>query len=160
MWAEEVCMNFDSVLLEHMMEPKNYGELESHNSEGIGKNPENGEKVIVFLDVKGSDPTIEDISFQAIGCMTTVTAGSIITSEAKGLTFKKAQDLIAATLGILDDVPPEEVACSEMVVLALKAAMDTYMERRKDFEFPVISYKIENSCYPQNNTPVEDLKDD
>jgi nitrogen fixation NifU-like protein len=153
-------MNFDSVLLEHMMEPKNYGELLSHNSEGIGKNPQNGEKVIVFLDVKGSEPKIEDISFQAIGCMTTVTAGSIITSEAKGLTFKRAQDLIATTLGILDNVPPEEAACSEMVALALKAAMDTYMERRKDCTFPVISYKIQNSCYSDNNIYSEVLGDD
>ena len=153
-------MNFDAVLLEHMMEPKNYGELDFHNSEGIGKNPDNGEKVIVFLNVKGSEPHIEDISFQAIGCMTTVTAGSIITSEAKGLTFERAQDLIAATLGILDNVPPEEAACSEMVALALKAAMDTYMQRRKDGAFPVISYKIENSCYPQKDDLLKEVDND
>jgi len=137
----------DSNLLEHMMQPKNYGVIENSDSEGIGKNPHNGEKVIIFLKVKNeNEPIIEDIKFQAIGCMTTVIAGSIITSEAVGLTFERGDALVGATLGMLDSIPPEEAACSEMVALALKAAMDTYMERQKDSDFPMITYKILNNC--------------
>ena len=41
----------DNMLIEHMMNPRNYGVLEDSNSEGIGKNPHNGEKVIIFLKV-------------------------------------------------------------------------------------------------------------
>lgn len=141
----------DTVLLEHMMNPKNYGVLEHSNAEGIGKNPHNGEKVIVFLSVSNRNNifVIEDIRFQAIGCMTTVLAGSIITNEARGLDFDRAEALVSTTLGMLDSIPPEDAACSEMVALALQAAMDTYKERQKDSDFPMITYKISQNCTPQ-----------
>ncbi|MDD5548777.1 MAG: iron-sulfur cluster assembly scaffold protein, partial [Sulfurovaceae bacterium] len=125
-----------------------YGVLEDSNSEGIGKNPHNGEKVIIFLKVK--DEIIEDISFQAIGCMTTVLAGSLITTEAKDSSLDRAEKLVGATLGMLDNIPPEEAACSEMVALALQASIDTYKARQKDKDFPMITYKIEQTCVPQN----------
>jgi nitrogen fixation NifU-like protein len=151
-------MEVDAQLIEHMMNPQNYGTLEGANAQGIGKNPDNGEKVIIHLRVgkHKDEPFIEDIRFQAIGCTTTVVAGSIITSEAKGVSFEKAEDIVAYTLGMLDRVPPEEAACSEMVAIALKAAMDTYFERQKDPEFPLLSYKIQTSCEPTQGAEGEE----
>ena len=144
-------MNADEHLIEHMMNPQNYGNLPDNNAMGMGKNPNNGEKVAIYLKVieKEEAPFIEDINFQAIGCTTTIVAGSIITSEAKGITFRRAEELISITIGMLDNVPPEDAACTEMVALALKAAIDTYAERQKDPEFPVISYHINTDCTPK-----------
>jgi len=146
----------DSNLLEHMMEPKNYGVIEDSDAQGIGKNPSNGEKVIIFLKVTNeNEPIIADIKFQAIGCMTTVVTGSIITSEAMGLTLKRAEDLVGATLGLFDNIPPEEAACSEMVALALQASIDTYRHKQEDSEFPMVTYKISNSCTPKQEATDE-----
>jgi len=148
-------MNADAQLMEHMMNPQNYGKIEDSNAVGMGKNPQNGEKVAIYLQVKeGDDPVIEDIKFQAIGCTTTIVAGSIITSEAKGVTFNRAEELISVTLGMLDNVPPEDAACTEMVALALRASMDTYRARQKESDFPMISYHIETDC-----TPKEEAED-
>jgi|AAUQ01.1.fsa_nt_gi nitrogen fixation NifU-like protein len=145
------------LLMEHLMEPKNYGKLEDSNAIGIGKNPQNGEKVVIYLKVvEESEPTIEDISFQAIGCTTTIVAGSIITTEAKGLTFSRAEELISTTLGMLDGVSEEDAACTEMVALALKAGIDTYLERQKDRDFPIISYRINTDCTPKEESSGED----
>ena len=144
-------MTVDAQLIEHMMEPKNYGTLEDANSEGIGKNPENGEKVAIYLKVLQEDgeDVIDDIRFQAIGCSTTIVAGSMITEEAKGLSFTGAVNLIAATMNILDKVPPEDAACSEMVALALRASIETYIKRKQDSNFPAITYQISNNCAPK-----------
>ncbi len=143
-------MNADAQLMEHMMNPKNYGEMKNSDAIGMGKNPQNGEKVAIYIKIKkGDEPIIEDISFQAIGCTTTIVAGSIITSEAKGVTFKRAGELISVTLGMLDNIPPEDAACSEMVALALQASIDTYKEREKDSDFPMISYIIKTDCTPK-----------
>ena len=144
-------MNVDAQLIEHMMEPKNYGSMSDADSEGIGKNPENGEKVAIYLrvDRENGEPTIEDICFQAIGCTTTVVAGSMITEEAKGLSFERAGELIDMTMKMLDNVPPEDAACSEMVVLALRAAMDTYTKRIDDRDYPAVTYQITNTCTPK-----------
>ncbi|HIO95207.1 MAG TPA: iron-sulfur cluster assembly scaffold protein [Campylobacterales bacterium] len=143
-------MNADAQLIEHMMNPKNYGDMPENDATGIGKNPQNGEKVAIYLKVeKQTDPLITDISFQAIGCTTTIVAGSIITTEAKGIHFSRAEELVSTTLGMLDNLPPEDAACSEMVALALKASIDTYAERQKDANFPMISYIIKTDCTPK-----------
>jgi nitrogen fixation NifU-like protein len=138
----------DQEIIDHMANPKNYGSMEQPDAIGIGENPENGEKVIIYLRVNEEEgnPRIEDIKFQAIGCMTTVVAGSIITGEAKGIDFETGKELIAVTLGMLDGVPAEKAACSEMVAVSLQAAMDTYRAKKEDPEYGTISYKIENSC--------------
>jgi len=51
---------------------------------------------------------------------------------------------------MLDSLPSEDAACTEMVALALKASLDTYREREKEPDFPMISYKIKTDCTPKN----------
>ena len=156
-------MSMDAQLIEHMMSPKNYGTLEGADAQGIGKNPENGEKVAIYIRV-GKDVEelyVDDIRFQAIGCTTTVVAGSMLTQEAKGLNLKGVQNLVEATMKLLDRLPPEDAACSEMVALAIKAAVDTYEKRKTDPEYPVVTYKIVNSCVPkEDNTEAINNKEE
>ncbi len=145
-------MTMDAQLIEHMMNPKNYGTLEAADVEGIGKNPDNGEKVAIYIRVgKDEDELyIDDIRFQAIGCTTTVVAGSMLTEEAKGLNFNGVYNLVDATMNLLDKLPSEDAACSEMVALAIKAAVDTYEERKKNPDYPPITYMVTKSCVPKD----------
>lgn len=147
-------MAIDVALIEHMMNPNNYGALEDADTEGMGKNPENGEKVAIYMHI-GTDeevPYVKKVQFQAIGCSTTVIAGSILTDQAQGLHFKGIYDLVEATLAFLDKMPAEEAACSEMVALAIKAAVDTYKKRQNDPTYPMLTYVISNTCTPQEET--------
>ena len=43
-----------------------------------------------------------------------------------------------------------------MVALALQASIDTYKERQKDKDFPMITYKIAQTCVPQNDGVVNE----
>jgi len=123
----------------------------------MGKNPQNGEKVAIYLKVEHQDdPLITDISFQAIGCTTTIVAGSIVTSEARYIHFTRAEELVSSTLGLIETQSPEDAACTEMVALALKAALDTYTEKQKDPDFPMISYHITTDCTPQEEQKPEE----
>ena len=151
-------IDVDSELIGHMSNPNNYGRIENASSIGIGENPENGEKVIIYINVEDKDGKsfISDIKFEAIACMTTVVAGSIITQEAKEITFDTAEELIAVTLGMLEHVPPEQAACSEMVAVALKAAMDGYNLSKESGKKDTLIYKIEQSCSPDLEYKGED----
>ena len=153
-------MSMDAQLIEHMMNPKNYGTMEYADTQGIGKNPENGEKVAVYMRVGKNevDPYVSDIKFQAIGCTTTVVAGSMLTEEAKGLNLNGVKNLVEATMALLDTLPPEDAACSEMVALALKAAVDTYEKRVTEPDYPAITYRVVNSCVvkDEDNTMKEE----
>lgn len=154
-------MTMDEMVVEHMMNPKNYGTLATANSEGMGKNPLNGEKVVIYIHVKEDEqkPYIEDIAFQAIGCTTTIVAGSMLTEEAKGLTLDGARNLVEATMQLLEKLPPEDAACSEMVALAIKAAVDTYEKRKVEVDYPMITYQIVNDCTPKEEETNENPTD-
>jgi nitrogen fixation NifU-like protein len=106
---------------------------------------------VIYLQVeeKNEGPVIEDIRFQAIGCTTTVVAGSMLTEEAKGLSFARTEELVSMTMQLLEHVPPEDAACTEMVALSLKAAMDTWQKRKEEADYPAITYRIEKSCTPK-----------
>jgi len=144
-------VNIDEEIIRHMTSPNNYGRLEDADSIGIGENPQNGEKVIIYINVSkdGNDFIISEIAFEAIACMTTVVAGSIITQEAKDITFERAEELIAVTLGMLDGVDPSQAACSEMVAVALKATIDGYTLSQEKGKKQTLIYKIEQSCSPK-----------
>jgi len=155
-------MSMDAQLIEHMMNPKNYGSLDGADTEGIGKNPDNGEKVAIYMKV-GKDeasPYVDEIRFQAIGCTTTVVAGSMLTEEAKGLNFNGVRNLVDATMNLLDKLPPEDAACSEMVALAIRAAVDTYEAREKEADYPVITYQIANSCEPKDEAQQKEAQNE
>ena len=154
-------MTMDAQLIEHMMNPKNYGSLPGANAEGMGKNPENGEKVAIYLRVETDEeePYIGDIKFQAIGCTTTVVAGSMLTEEAKGLNLNGAYNLVDATMKLLEKIPAEDAACSEMVALAIKAAVDTYVKRQDDPDYPPITYQVANSCVPKEENDANKVEE-
>jgi len=136
-----------SEILNHMMEPRNYGTMDSCDADGIGKNPENSEKVAIYLKVK--DNKILDIKFQAIGCSTTIVAGSIFTDSVKGQLIEDADELADKILNMLDGMNSEEAACSEMVALAYKASLETYMHRLEDLTYPTITKMISGTCQPK-----------
>jgi len=131
-------------ILEHMMEPKNYGVIENSDCEGLGENPQNGEKVALYAKIENN--RILDIKFQAIGCSSTIVAGSIFTDSVKNELIEEADILADKILDMLDDKPSEEAACSEMVVMAYKSMYQNYSDRLKDKNAPVVSKSISYSC--------------
>ncbi|MCF6200758.1 MAG: iron-sulfur cluster assembly scaffold protein [Hydrogenimonas sp.] len=130
--------------IDHMINPRNYGKLESPNAVGIGKNPQNGEMVIIYLKIDGN--MIENIRFQAKACMTTVIAGSIFTETIKGVTLEESKELTSLMLKKVEMMPPEEAACTELVAEAFFAALDHYEAKKTDPHAPVPTRMIANRC--------------
>ncbi len=130
--------------MDHMMNPRNYGKLERPDAMGIGKNPENGEMVILYLAFE--DHRIEKVAFQAKACMTTIIAGSVFTDTIKGTSLEEARELTDIMLNKLEGLPPEEAACSEMVAEAFLAALEHYESKKQDAQSPIPTHMITRAC--------------
>jgi len=100
--------------------------------------------VIVYLLI--SDGKIEDIRFQAKACMTTIIAGSIFTETIKGVTIEESIELANIMLDKLDQMPPEEAACSEMVAEAFLATLEHFEAKKSDPEALVPTHMISKAC--------------
>lgn len=114
--------------LDHMIHPRNYGSMEKYDAKGIGQNPYNNELVETYLKIKDKQ-TIEDIKFQAIGCMSTIVVGSIFTDMVKNETLDEAEDVADEFLKKVENAPKEDRACAEMVAKAFIAAKKNHQNK-------------------------------
>lgn len=131
--------------IDHMMNPRNYGSMENYSGKGIGKNPNNNELVELYLLVDEQE-LIEDIKFQAIGCMSTAVTGSIFTDIVKGESLVEAEDVADEFLKKLEFAPKEERACAEMVAKAFMAAQVNYSHRENGKDEESYMLHIAEDC--------------
>ncbi len=131
--------------IDHMMHPRNYGEMENYSGKGIGKNPHNNELVELYLLID-EDEKIKDIAFQAIGCMSTAVTGSIFTDIVKGEDLREADDVANEFLKKVETAPVEQRACAEMVVKAFMAAEVNYHHRKEGKEESDYTLLISEDC--------------
>ena len=76
MSQEQVTPEIKDEILEHMMNPRNYGEMDSPDCAGIGFDDKTDEFVAMYCKVDGE--RLSDIKFGTNGCMDTVITGSLL----------------------------------------------------------------------------------
>jgi nitrogen fixation NifU-like protein len=80
-------------ILEHYKRPKNFGELEPHDLEGLEHNPLCGDELGVHILVE--DERIADLRFHGHGCAISQASASIASEELKGMTLAEVGELSA-----------------------------------------------------------------
>ena len=135
--------------IDHMMNPRNYGTIKSYSGKGIGKNPNNNGLVEMYI-VLDDKEMIEDIKFQAIGCMSTAVTGSILTDIVKGESLVEADDVVNEFLKKIEFAPKEEQACAEMVAKSFMAAQVNFRHRSEGKDEESYTLLISEDCVVQD----------
>ncbi|MEX2181399.1 MAG: SUF system NifU family Fe-S cluster assembly protein [Gemmatimonadaceae bacterium] len=134
---------YQEVILDHNRRPRNYHPMPGATCSAEGKNPNCGDALTVWLKV--DDDTIEDISFQGVGCAISKASASLMTMAVKGKSrgeavrvFDKVHRLVTGEdpalatdkeLGALRALSgvskfPMRVKCASLSWHAMKAALD------------------------------------
>lgn len=79
---------YQSVILEHDRNPRNFRVLEGPHQEAEGYNPLCGDRVKVMVTV--ADGRIADVAFQGSGCAISKASASLMTEALKGRTVEEA----------------------------------------------------------------------
>jgi nitrogen fixation NifU-like protein len=85
---------YQSVILDHNRRPRNHREIEGADGRAEGKNPNCGDRVIVWLRLDGD--TVVDVSFKVPpgeGCAISRASASIMTTAVKGKSVAEAEAL-------------------------------------------------------------------
>jgi len=85
---------YQSVILEHDRNPRNFRVLEGPHQEAEGYNPLCGDRVRVMVTV--ADGRIADLAFQGSGCAISKASASLMTEALKGRTVEEAANLFEA----------------------------------------------------------------
>jgi len=82
---------YQSVILDHNKHPRNFGEIDEPSRVAHGYNPLCGDKLTVFVVIKGD--VIEDVRFVGSGCAISTASASLMTQSVKGRTVAQAERL-------------------------------------------------------------------
>jgi len=137
-------MELSEEIIEHMMNPKNYGKLDNPGGVGIGYDERSGEYVILYVGEDGE--TVREIAFATNGCQDTVVLGSVFTEMVKGAGMAEAKTLTAAMEAKVADAPEKQRACSELVLTAFRAALENRAHRAEGGAEELHKIAISSSC--------------
>ncbi len=148
---EDVVMpeGMDSEVLEHLMNPKNYGKLEDANGVGVALDEKTGEYVI-FYSLRSED-MIENTSYATNGCQDTVVIGSMFSDMIKKNDTAYAQGAIEKMHDKLGVMSKQQQVCADLVFTAFVASMINYEHvviEGKEEEMHVT--KMKDSCEGEN----------
>ncbi len=139
-----------ATFIDHMSNPRNYGKLDDFDGVGIGENSDNGERVIIYFKLDDAG-LIAEIAFHVQACSTTLLSGSMFTDTVKGVDIPEAKELTAIMLEKLDELPPEQAACSEIVAFAFLAALEQYESGETDPDAVIPVKQITKACKAEDD---------
>ncbi len=82
---------YQEVILDHSKHPRHFVEMAEASHRADGHNPLCGDRITVYLRVKGD--VIEDVSFQGAGCSISTASASMMADALRGRTVAEAKSL-------------------------------------------------------------------
>jgi len=122
-------VGYSKKVMEHFMNPRNVGIIESPSGHGKVGNPICGDLMEMFITVQ--DDIIVDIKFKTFGCGAAIATSSMVTEIAKGMHVDKAMKITRNDVAQeLDGLPPLKMHCSNLAADALHKAIKDYKGKK------------------------------
>ena len=131
-------------VLEHMMNPKNYGKMENADGIGMGVDQKTGEFAMVYIKV--DNEILSNITFGCNAWQDTVVAGSLFTEMVKGDRLENAISALKLMAEKILTAPKRQQACSNMVLTAFRAAIIHRDNKANGIDEEMFTIDMKESC--------------
>jgi len=160
--------DYSEKVMDHFLNPRNVGEVESPDAVGQVGNITCGDALRLTLRVD-NDERIQEAKFQSFGCGSAIASSSALTELILGKTLDEAASISNKEIAdYLDGLPDEKMHCSVMGMEALEAAIANYRGLRNDDEktdageiickcFGVTDTRIERVVRENNLSSIEEV---
>lgn len=116
-------------VMDHFMNPRNVGEIESADGVGTVGNPACGDIMKMFLKIEND--IIVDAKFKTFGCGAAIATSSMATELIKGKPIADAIKITNAQVtSALGGLPKVKRHCSVLAEQALQSALDDYYQKK------------------------------
>ena len=120
---------YNQKVLDAFANPKNVGEIENPDGEGMVGNATCGD--IMKITLKIENDVIVDAKFQTFGCAAAIATSSTATQMVIGMTVDEALKLTnARVVEDLEGLPPQKIHCSVLAEEAIKKAIEDYRSKQ------------------------------
>ncbi len=127
---EELFGGYNAIILDHLRNPRNMGEMENPDGIGEARNPACGDTMRLYIKVEMNH--VVDAKFLTFGCGAAIASSSVTTEIIKGKTIEEvlkiSDSAIAEAMGGL---PATKVHCSFLAEQAIRSAVLDYRKKRE-----------------------------
>jgi nitrogen fixation NifU-like protein len=131
-------------VLEHLMNPKNYGKLDEPDGVGIALDEKTKEYVIFYILL--NDNIIKDVKFATNGCQDTVVIGSMFTQMIIKNDVEYANTAVQKMHDKLGKLSAQQQVCADIVFTAFIAALKNHENRQNGEDEELHVLKMKESC--------------
>lgn len=115
-------------VMDHFMNPRNVGEMETPSGVGQVGNAKCGDIMKIYLDIENG--IIKDVKFKTFGCGSAIASSSVATEMIKGKSVEDALKLTnRQVVSELDGLPAPKIHCSVLAEQAIKSAILDYANK-------------------------------
>lgn len=124
-------MRYSAIVLDHVRNPRNVGELPDANARATVRSSADGDLLQFHMILKNG--IIREARFKVYGCGAAIAAGSILTELVigKSIDFLRSisNEQVSALMGGL---APEKLHCSVLAEQAIREALEDWEKNHKD----------------------------
>lgn len=131
-------------VLEHLMDPKNYGKLEEPNGVGVALDEKTKEYVIFYVNL--DQGIIKEAKYATNGCQDTVVIGSMFTQMIIENDLEYANGAIVKMHEKLGQLSAQQQICADLVFSAFTASIRNFENRKNGEDEELHLFKMKESC--------------
>jgi len=131
-------------VLEHLMNPKNYGKLDDADGVGVALDEKTKEYVIFYTKLDGD--IIKDVKFATNGCQDTVVIGSMFTQMILGNDTEYANTAVQKMHDKLGKLSAQQQVCADIVFTAFIASLKNHENKQNGADEELHVLKMKESC--------------
>ena len=115
-------MKYSALILDHVKNPRNVGELPDANAKARVRSSADGDLLQLHLRIEGN--VVREARFKVYGCGAAIAAGSILTEMIIGKSVDEIRKITNEQLSqMMGGLPPEKIHCSILAEQAVHVAL-------------------------------------
>lgn len=124
-------MRYSAIVLDHVRNPRNVGELSDANACASVRSSGDGDMLQLHLKVEGG--IVREARFKVYGCGAAIAAGSILTELILGKSTDHLRTITNEQLSAqMGGLSPEKMHCSVLAEQAIREALEDWEKNHKD----------------------------
>jgi nitrogen fixation NifU-like protein len=118
-------MRYSALILDHVKNPRNVGELPDANARAQVRSSADGDMLQLHLKIENG--VVVQARFKVFGCGAAIAAGSMLTELVVGKSIEELRSITNEEMSQrMGGLPPEKIHCSVLAEQAVQAALKNW----------------------------------